>query len=77
MSAASRAREQAAKEAALKKKYADLPEPDAPPEPLDEETSRLLAWFVTDREKIAEAFGVEKLILDCDEGIFAVKKRSL
>ena len=54
MSAASRAREEEQRLKTLREKYADIPEPDQPPTPLDPELERLMSWFVKNGKQIAE-----------------------
>lgn len=81
MSAASRAREAAAKAKALAEKYADWPEPGEPDVDPDDiaghvikwDFERRLGWFVEHRGEIAEMLGVQEVFLDADHGIGVIK----
>ena len=50
-----------------------IPFPDEPPTDFDDETKRLLSWFIQDREEIAETLGYESLYVT-DEGLKGEKR---
>ncbi len=57
---------------AFKIKWDDLPEPDAPPTPLEAEDERLLGWFIKNRRRLAWRKGCERIYIT-DEGLEGVR----
>ncbi len=41
----------------------DMPEPDVPPEDVDPELERLLAWFIKRNRRIAWTYGYEQIFV--------------
>jgi hypothetical protein len=74
MSAKSRAREEEQRKKLEEERYKDLPSGDEVDAP-DPEFDRLLAWFIENREGLAEHLNCDKVIVDGQKGILLLGKR--
>ncbi len=59
-------REEARRQKILHKVWWDIPPPDAPPQPLDQELVDKLAWFIKNRRQIAADHQCRKVVLHDD-----------
>jgi hypothetical protein len=61
------------RERAERRLIAALPSPETPPQPLDPETERRLAWFIQNRKAVMDELGLAELTVT-PMGIEAVRK---